>query len=246
MQPESQRGVFAMSPAKRPAGGSFSRRAVILSLALGPALASAAPAFALTDQQELVDESRITFDKLITSVEFGELPGYIKRAKAIMIFPDIFKAGFVIGGQGGTGLLLVRDAARGWSNPAFYTLAEGSVGLQIGGQSSETIFTIMSQKGLDAILDNQMKFGGDMSIAVGPIGKGIGGNTTTNLSADVYTFAKTSGLFGGVAFNGAGILKNDDYNHAYYGPDATPYGIVIERKFTNPNTKTLLNSLAPY
>ena len=71
------------------------------------------------------------------------------------------------------------------------------------------------------------------------------GNTTTNLSADVYTFAKTSGLFGGVAFNGAGILKNDDYDHAYYGPDATPYAIVIERKFTNPNTKTLLDSLAP-
>jgi lipid-binding SYLF domain-containing protein len=225
-----------MSPTKRPIGRSVNRRAVLLSMALVPAMTAALPAFALTDQQELVDEARITFDKLITSVEFGELPGYMKRAKAIMIFPDIFKAGFVIGGQGGTGLLLVRDPAKGWSNPAFYTLAEGSVGLQIGGQSSETIFTIMSQKALDAILDNQMKFGGDMSIAVGPIGKGIGGNTTT----------KTSGLFGGVAFNGAGILKNDDYNHAYYGPEATPYAIVIERKFSNPNTKTLLDSLAPY
>ena len=225
----------------------LTRRSLMLAGLATPALlVGARAALALTQQQEVLDKARITFDKLITSVEFGELPGYMKRAKAIMIFPDIFKAGFVIGGQGGTGLLLVRDPAKGWSNPAFYTLAEGSVGLQIGGQSSETIFTIMSQKALDAILDNQMKFGGDMSIAVGPIGKGIGGNTTTNLSADVYTFAKTSGLFGGVAFNGAGILKNDDYNHAYYGPDATPYAIVIERKFTNPNTKTLLDSLAPY
>jgi lipid-binding SYLF domain-containing protein len=222
------------------------RRALLASLALVPATMCAMPAFALTDQQELVEDSRITFDKLITSVEFGELPGYLKKARAVMIFPDVFKAGFVIGGQGGSGLLLVRDPAKGWSQPAFYTLVEGSVGLQIGGQSSQTIFTIMSQKALDAILDNQMKFGGDMSIAVGPIGKGIGANTTTNLSADVYTFAKTSGVFGGVAFNGAGILKNDDNNHAYYGPDATPYGIVIERKFQNPNTQTLLNSMAPY
>jgi lipid-binding SYLF domain-containing protein len=236
-----------MNPTERRFGETrIGRRAVILSMVLAPGLLTALPAFALTDQQELVEDSRITFDKLITSVEFGELPGYLKQAKAVMIFPDIFKAGFVIGGQGGTGLLMVRDPAKGWSNPAFYTLAEGSVGLQIGGQSSETIFTIMSQKALDAILDNQMKFGGDMSIAVGPIGKGIGSNTTTNLSADVYTFSKTSGLFGGVALNGAGILKNDSYNHAYYGPDATPYAIVIERKFTNPNTKTLLNSLAPY
>ncbi|HVO03363.1 MAG TPA: lipid-binding SYLF domain-containing protein, partial [Candidatus Cybelea sp.] len=124
------------------------RRAVILSLALGPVLLKAAPAMALTDQQELVDEARIAFDKMITSLEFGELPGYVKRAKAIMIFPDIFKAGLVIGGQGGSGLLLVRDAAKGWSQPAFYTLVEGSLGLQIGGQSSQTVFTIMSDKAL--------------------------------------------------------------------------------------------------
>jgi lipid-binding SYLF domain-containing protein len=85
-----------------------------------------------------------------------------------------------------------------------------------------------------------------MSVAVGPIGKGIGANTTTNLSADVYTFAKTSGVFGGISLSGAGILKNDDYNTAYYGAGATPYAIVIQRKFQNPNTRALLNSLAPY
>ncbi len=144
-----------------------SRRTLIASLALAPVMMKAMPAFALTDQQELVDKARISFDKLITALEFGELPGYVKKAKAVMIFPDIFKAGLVIGGQGGSGLLLVRDAAKGWSQPAFYTLAEGSLGLQIGGQSSETVFTIMSQKALDAILDNQMKFGGDMSVAAG-------------------------------------------------------------------------------
>ena len=234
-----------MNPLERRIG----RRALIASLALAPVLATAwatRPAFALTDQQELIDEARITFDKLITSLEFGELPGYVKKAKAIMIFPDIFKAGFVIGGQGGSGLLLVRDPAKGWSQPAFYTLAEGSLGLQIGGQSSETIFTIMSQKALDAILDNQMKMGGDMSVAAGPHGKGIGSDTTTNFSSDVYTFAKTAGAFAGISFNGAALLKNDDDNHAYYGPTATPYDIVVARKFQNPNTQTLLNSLAPY
>jgi len=223
------------------------RRALVASLALAPVMLKAMPAFALTAQQELVDEARITFDKLITALEFGELPGYVKKAKAIMIFPDIFKAGLVIGGQGGSGLLLVRDSGgKGWSQPAFYTLAEGSLGLQIGGQSSETIFTIMSQKALDAILDNQMKFGGDMSVAAGPNGKGIGSDTTTNFSSDVYSFSKTAGAFAGISFNGAGILKNDDDNHAYYGPTATPYGIVVERKFQNPNTQSLLNSLAPY
>lgn len=225
----------------------FVNRVVLLVLlAAATALGLARPAAALTPQQELVDKARISFEKLIGSYEFGELPGYVKRAKAIMIFPDIFKAGFVIGGEGGSGILLVRDPNKGWSQPAFYTLASGSVGLQVGGQSSETVFTIMSDKALNAILDNQMKFGGDMSVAAGPIGKGIGADTTTNLSSDVYTFAKTAGLFGGVSFSGAGMLKKDEWNHAYYGPNATPYGIVIERKFQNPNTKALLNSLSPY
>lgn len=204
------------------------------------------PAAALTQQQELVDKSRITFEKLIGSLEFGELPGYLKRAKAVMIFPDIFKAGFVIGGEGGNGVLMVRDPNRGWSQPAFYTLAAGSVGLQIGGQSSETIFTIMSDKALQAVLNDQMKFGGDMSIAAGPIGKGIGANTTTNLDADVYTFAKTAGLFGGVSFNGAGILRKNDWNAVYYGAGTLPQHIVIDRKVSNPNTKDLVNALSPY
>jgi lipid-binding SYLF domain-containing protein len=227
----------------------LTRRAVArgtagLSLAL--ALGALSPAAALTPQQELVDKARITFEKLIGSLEFGELPGYLKRAKAVMIFPDIFKAGFVIGGEGGNGVLMVRDANKGWSQPAFYTLAAGSVGLQIGGQSSETIFTIMSDKALQAVLNDQMKFGGDMSIAAGPIGKGIGANTTTNLDADVYTFAKTAGLYGGVSFNGAGILRKNDWNAVYYGAGTLPQHIVIDRKVSNPNTKDLVNALSPY
>lgn len=220
-------------------------RATLTGLPLALAAGFARPAAALSEQQEIVDLARITFDKLITSEEFSELAGYVKRAKAVLIYPQLIKGGFIIGGEGGTGVLLARSDA-GWSDPAFYTLAAGSIGLQIGGQVSEVVFTIMSQKALDAVLDNQMKFGGDMSIAAGPVGKGVEASTTTNLQADVYSFAKTSGLFGGVSFEGAGILKRDSWNEAYYGPGATPYAIVIERRFSNPNAQQLKNALSPY
>jgi len=218
---------------------------MLAGLAAPAAAMGARAALALTPQQEVLDKSRITFDKLITSVEFGELPGYMKRAKAVMIFPELYKGGFVLGAEGGHGILTARGA-QGWSQPAFYDLAAGSLGLQIGGQVSEVVLTIMSDKALTAVLDNQLKFGGDMAIAVGPIGKGIGADTTTNMQADVYSFAKTAGLFGGVSFEGAGILKKDDWNHAYYGQGATPRGIVVENKFSNPNTQALLKSLQPY
>jgi lipid-binding SYLF domain-containing protein len=137
-----------------------------------------------------------------------------------------------------------RDAQ--WSQPAFYTLAAGSVGLQIGGQLSEVVLTIMSERAIDAVIDNQMKLGADISVAVGPIGKGLGADTTTNLKADAYTFAKTAGLFGGISLEGAGILKRDSWNEAYYGAGATPYTILIEDKLQNPNAQGLRDSLAAY
>ncbi len=218
--------------------------AVIGFLLLG--LAFARPAMALSDQQEIIDKARITFDKLIQSPEFAELPNYVKRAKALMIFPELIKGGFIIGGEGGSGVLVVRDTNQGWSNPAFYTLAAGSLGLQIGGQVSEVVLTIMSEKALDAVIDNQMKLGGEVSMAAGPLGKGLEASTTTNLEADVYSFAKTAGLFGGVSLEGAGILKRDSWNASYYGTGATPYAIVIERRFNNPNAQPLRDALSPY
>jgi lipid-binding SYLF domain-containing protein len=225
----------------------FTRRSLMLAGLAAPVAAAvgAHAARALTPQQELVDKARITFEKLITSVEFGELPGYMKRAKAVLIFPELYKGGFILGAEGGRGILSARGAD-GWSQPAFYDLAAGSLGLQIGGQVSEVVLTIMSDKALNAVLTDQLKFGGDMSIAVGPIGKGLGADTTTNFQADVYTFAKTAGLFGGVSFEGAGIITKDDWNRAYYGQGANPRGIVMEGKFKNPNTNALLRSLQAY
>lgn len=224
----------------------LTRRSILATAIAAPAaLFGARAALALTKQQELVEKARLTFEKLITSIEFGELPGYTKKAKAIMIFPELYKGGFILGAEGGKGVLVVRRGGN-WSQPAFYDLAAGSLGLQIGGQVSEVVLTIMSDKALNAVIDDQLKFGGDMSIAVGPIGKGIGADTTTNFQADVYSFAKTAGLFGGVSFEGAGILKDDKWNAAYYGQGATARGVALEGKYKNPNAQGLLNSLSAY
>ncbi|MEX0808507.1 MAG: lipid-binding SYLF domain-containing protein [Dongiaceae bacterium] len=222
-------------------------KTIIVGAVLALSLFGAAqPASALSDQQELVDKARITFDKLISSSDFSQLPYYVKKARALIIFPTLVKGGFIVGGEGGSGVLVVRHETLGWSYPAFYTLAAGSVGLQIGGQVAEVVFTVMSDRAVDAVLDNQFKFGGDISVAIGPIGQGLEASTTTNFDADMYQFAKTAGLFGGMSLEGAGILKRDSWNDAYYGQGATPYAIVMEGKFSNPNAQTLRDALAPY
>jgi lipid-binding SYLF domain-containing protein len=215
-------------------------------LAAGAALPRRAAA-QISDQQALVDKSRIAFEQLVApGGQFPEMASFVKRAKAVLIFPELLKAGFIIGGEGGSGVLVARTPDGGWSYPAFYTLGAGSLGIQFGGQVGEVVFTLMSQRAVDAILENQMKFGGNVSLAIGPVGAGVGGATTTNMEADAYSFAATQGLFIGMSFDGAGVLKRDEYNTAYYGAGATPYTIVVDRKFSNPGAQPLVQSLSRY
>ena len=209
-------------------------------------LASLPPAAALTPQEELIDKSRMSFEKLITHPEFTELKGYVQHAKAVLIIPSLLKGGFFIGGEGGSGVLIARRPEGGWGQPAFYTLGAGSLGIQFGGQVSEVVFTFMTEKGLDAVLTNQVKLGADLSIAVGPMGKSVGAGTTTNFGSDMYMFAKSEGLFGGGALQGAVIAKRDDWNQGFYGRPVTPRQIIFTNEVANPRADPLRQVMAPY
>jgi len=222
---------------------ALSRR-LFLSL---PAAAAAAslirPAFALSEPQQLVEKSRIAFLDMITDDNYSEMREYVKRSRAMIIFPELVKGAFIIGGEGGSGVLVGRGPG-GWSYPAFYTLASGSLGLQIGGQVAELVLTIMSTRGLDAIINNQFKVGGNIDVAAGPVGKGLSAATT--FSGDAYSFAKTQGLYAGFSLEGAGVFKRDSWNGEYYAAGAQPADIVINHKYSNHNAQGLVDSLAPY
>jgi len=222
---------------------TLSRR-LFLSLPAGAAAASLIkPAFAVSEPQHLVERSRIAFLDIITDKNYAEMREYVKRAAALIIFPELLKAAFVFGAEGGSGVLVSRGP-QGWSNPAFYTLATGSFGLQIGVQAAGLVLTIMSSRGLNAIINNQFKIGGNVDVAVGPMGKGLSAATT--FSGDAYSFAKTEGAYAGFSLDGAGIFKRDSWNSEYYAAGAQPADIVINRKYTNHDAQILVDSLAPY
>lgn len=132
-----------------------------------------------------------------------------------------------------------RDANGEWSYPAFFSLGGGSVGLQIGFQDSEAVFVINTLKGLNAILNNNMKLGFDASIAFGEVGQGIAGSTTTALSADIEAYTKNRGLFAGGAFTGSVVSERADLNRDFYGTGATARAIVMDRSFRNPDAEAL-------
>ncbi len=195
--------------------------------------------------QEIVSRSRTSVEAIVNSPDFTGVRGLLAQAKGVMVFPKLVKGAFLVGGEGGTGIVLVRQADGSWGYPAFYNMVGGSFGLQIGVESAETLFLIMTQKGLDSVLKNQFKLGADVSIALGPIGAGLGAaKTAPDLASDVYVYAKASGLFGGGAFKGAIISKRDDLNNAYYLTETTPRQILTENQFNNGNADDLRAALS--
>ena len=129
-----------------------------------------------TEQQDIVDQATITVRKMLADPKLGTLQRWMKRAKGALVIPSLIKGGFIFGAEGGTGVLLVRNAKGKWSYPAFYTVAGASFGFQAGIQDSEVIFVIMTDKGLTAMMEENFKLGADASIAMGPVaGTGIRG-----------------------------------------------------------------------
>lgn len=198
-----------------------------------------APAHAsdLTEAQGLVDRSKATFNDFMADSNYSWLHDHLKEAKGVLIFPQVIKGGFFIGGSGGSGLLAVRDEKTGdWSQPAFYTIGSVSFGLQIGGEAAEVVMMVMDQKGIDSLLSSSIKLGGSVSIALGPVGAGAKGTVT----ADIISFARSKGLYAGLDLVGSVLEVRDSLNNAYYGKKVRPVAIVIERKVSNPESAGLL------
>ncbi len=189
----------------------------------------------LGDAKSLVEKSTLTFKAFIQDPEMDWFTKNARRAKAILIIPQNLKAGFLVGGSGGSGVLLDRDLKNGeWSYPAFYSIGSATFGLQIGAESSEIIMMIMTKKGMDSMLTTSFKLGGDITVAAGPIGIGAKAATT-----DVLAFAKSKGAFGGLTIEGAVIKTRDNLNAAYYGKKVSPTDILVQRSVNNPHADSL-------
>ena len=204
------------------------------------------PAHAQTDEQSLVDRATLALQDLMNQGVSEDPRRLLEHARAVMICPQVFKAGFLFGGEGGDCVLLARAGNGTWSYPAFYGMGSGSFGLQIGIQDAQFVMMIMTEKGLRAILDSQFKLGADASLAIATIGAGIQGSTTSALGADIVAFSQTRGLFGGISVEGSLMGQRSGWNRAYYGQEMDSHQIVIEMQGTNPGADPLRDVLTRY
>lgn len=162
-----------------------------------------------------------------------------KEAKALLVIPKNVKGAFLVGGSGGSGVLVARDKETGdWGQPAFYTLGSVSIGVQIGAEVSEVILMVMTEKGMQSLLKSSFKLGADVTVAVGPEGGGV-----TAKTADILSYSRSKGAFAGMSFDGAVIKTRAGWNDAYYGKKVSPAEI-FGKNVNNPHADNLGKAIA--
>jgi lipid-binding SYLF domain-containing protein len=222
----------------------------VLVTAMGLMLAPLAHA-ASSDKSKAMDKVHVAAEvlkEIMDTPDKGIPRDLLSQASAVAIFPDVIKAGFVIGGKYGRGVILRHEPSTNrWSAPAFYSIGAGSVGWQIGAESTDLVLVIRHQRGVESLLKNEFTLGGDASVAAGPVGRSAQAGTDVALKSEVLSYSRSRGLFAGISLEGAKINPLHDYDKAYYGRKLTSREILIEHKVAPPaSARQLIEELARY
>jgi lipid-binding SYLF domain-containing protein len=187
------------------------------------------------NETKRVSEATAIFGEIMAAEDKAIPNAILQKAAGIAIFPNTIKAGLVVGGVRGRGIISAHGA-NGWSSPAFLTLIGGSFGLQIGGQSADIILVINNERGLENLVSNQFKIGADASIAAGPVGRDAQAATDLQLRAQILSYSRARGLFAGVTINGSTIRQDVDANERFYGSRLTTRQNRVRRKSRRTGT----------
>jgi SH3 domain-containing YSC84-like protein 1 len=194
--------------------------------------------------RHLAERAQQTLETFANAREMEAFRNLIRDARGVFVSPQVLKGAFVFGASGGSGVFVARDRLRQqWVGPAFYTIGGISFGLQIGGSASEVILLAMTDRGVNALMESSFKLGADVGVAVGPVGIGAAASTA-NLSADIISFSRSKGLYGGVSVDGAIVKTRGDLNEAYYRGITTPVDILIRKSVSNPHARSLLQTVS--
>ena len=193
-----------------------------LFVLLSAVLASmTAPARAGEEENKLAENAVRVLKEVMEAPDKAIPRDLLENAHAIAVVPDVIKAGLVIGGRHGSGLVTVKTRDGVWSNPAFVSMTGGSIGFQAGVSSTDVILVFRTQRGVDSIVHGKFTLGADASAAAGPVGRSAQASTDAQLKAEIYSYSRARGLFAGAALDGTAITIDNDANQATYGDGVT-------------------------
>ena len=159
------------------------------------------------------------FNEIMATHEKSIPSDLLNKAEAVAVFPSVLKAGFIVGGRGGSGVIS-RRVAGGWGAPAFFDLGGGSVGLQIGASSTDYILLFMNESAVGSLLGDKFEIGGEGSAAAGPVGRSASASTDARMNAQILSYSRSRGLFAGLELKGVVIKPDNENNLQVYGMTA--------------------------
>ena len=193
--------------------------AVLVASTAGAAESTAEAQQRLSKSIEVLTNLTVTPDEAI--------PAYIlEGAEAIVVIPTLLKGGFVLGAEHGKGVMSVRDrATRQWSPPHFVAMTGGSIGWQIGVQSTDLVLVVTNRDGVDDLLKSEFTLGANASAAAGPVGRSAEASTDARIGAKILAYSRAKGLFAGASIDGSSLRPDEKANELFYGRPMTPDAI---------------------
>ena len=174
-------------------------------------------------------EDAIEVFQAFTRIPETSIPAsMMNEARGVAIIPGVTKAGLVIGGEYGKGLIVARNDDGSWGSPVFIILTGGSVGLQIGVQTIDLVLSFRTRRSIEKIVEKGFTLGVDASVAAGDVGRRAAAGTDADLKAEIYSYSRSKGLFAGVSLAGARIETDDEANSAYYGRAHIPPADILK------------------
>lgn len=197
-------------------------------------------------EDERLKESYTVLKEILGTPDKGIPRDLLDKAECVVVYPSVKKAGFIVAGSYGRGAITCRSGEdfRGpWSAPAMFALEGGSVGFQIGGQATDFVLLVMNEKGADSVMSSKVKLGADASAAAGPVGRTTSAETDVAMKAEILSWSRARGVFGGVSLEGSTMRSDDDANKHLYGKELSAKEIVREGKVQTPEAAKQLVDL---
>jgi lipid-binding SYLF domain-containing protein len=219
----------------------------IFIAALCLSLAATASVFAkdADDAVKQAAKAAKVFQEIMAAPDKAIPNSVLDKAQCIAVFPQVIKAGFVVGGRGGRGVASCRIAG-GWSAPAFFDMKGGSFGLQIGAQATDFVLLFIGDDGMKSLLKSKFEMGADASVAAGPVGRQAGASTDLKLNAQILSYSRSKGLFAGLELKGTVISLDDSDMKAAYGEGATAADVLTGKKTATADVKIYPTTLGRY
>jgi lipid-binding SYLF domain-containing protein len=192
-----------------------------------------ASSIAAGEEAGRVESATEVLSKIMEIPESAIPPVLLADAQGIAIIPGVIKVGFVLGGQYGRGVLVVRGQGGAWSRPVFITLMSGSIGWQIGAESTDFVLVFKTPRSIEGIMKGKYTLGADAGVAAGPVGRVAKGATDIELKAEIYSYSRNRGLFAGISLEGSSLQVDDKSNAAYYEKEAVRPSMILSGSEVN-------------